>query len=62
MTKSKGLGDSIEKITKATGIKKIVDTVAKATGKDCGCGARKNTLNKMFPYNPQGSWLSQRYG
>tara|TARA_R100001594_G_scaffold86935_1_gene121329 strand:- start:13158 stop:13346 length:189 start_codon:yes stop_codon:yes gene_type:complete len=62
MTKSKGLGDSIEKITKATGIKKVVDTVAKATGKDCGCGARKNTLNKMFPYNPQGSWLSQRYG
>ena len=62
MTKSKGLGDSIEKITKTTGIKKVVDTVAKATGKDCGCGARKNTLNKMFPYNPQGSWLSQRYG
>ena len=62
MTKSKGLGDSIEKITKATGIKKVVDTVAKATGKDCGCGAIKNTLNKMFPYNPQGSWLSQRYG
>ena len=62
MTKSKGLGDSIEKITKATGIKKVVDTVAKATGKDCGCGARKNSLNKMFPYNPNGSWLSQRYG
>ena len=30
--KSKGLGDSIEKFTKATGIKKVVDTVAKATG------------------------------
>ena len=27
--KSKGLGDSIEKFTKATGIKKAVDTVAK---------------------------------
>ena len=25
--KSKGLGDTIEKITKATGIKKIVDVV-----------------------------------
>ena len=48
--KSKGLGDSIEKITKATGIKKVVDTVAKATGKDCGCGKRKDTLNRMFPY------------
>ena len=29
--KSRGLGDSIEKFTKATGIKKVVDTVAKAT-------------------------------
>jgi len=49
--KSKGLGDSIEKFTRATGIKKVVDTVAKATGKDCGCGARKDNLNRMFPYN-----------
>tara|TARA_R110002020_G_scaffold201190_4_gene403726 strand:- start:1431 stop:1592 length:162 start_codon:yes stop_codon:yes gene_type:complete len=49
--KSKGLGDSIEKITKATGIKKVVDKVAKATGKDCGCGKRKETLNRLFPYN-----------
>ena len=48
---SKGLGDSIEKFTTATGIKKVVDTVAKATGKDCGCGKRKDTLNRAFPYN-----------
>ena len=45
--KSKGLGDTIEKITKATGIKKVVDTVSKAVGKDCGCGKRKETLNKL---------------
>ena len=51
MTKSKGLGDSIEKITKATGIKKVVEKVSKATGKDCGCGKRKDTLNRIFPYN-----------
>ena len=51
MEKSKGLGDSIEKLTKATGIKKVVDTVSKATGKDCGCNKRKNTLNRLFPYN-----------
>ena len=49
--KSKGLGDSIEKITKATGIKKVVDIVSKVTKKDCGCGKRKNTLNRLFPYN-----------
>jgi hypothetical protein len=48
---SKGLGDTIEKITKVTGIKKVVDTVSKATGKDCGCGQRRDTLNRVFPYN-----------
>ena len=49
--KSKGLGDSIEKITKATGIKKVVDTVSKVIKKDCGCAERKDALNRFFPYN-----------
>jgi len=49
--KSKGLGDTIAKITEATGIKKVVETVAKATGKDCGCSQRQDTLNRLFPYN-----------
>jgi len=48
--KSQGLGDTIEKITTATGIKKVVDTVAKVTGKPCGCSERKDTLNRAFPY------------
>jgi hypothetical protein len=48
---SKGLGDTIEKITTATGIKKVVETVSKVTGKDCGCNKRKDTLNRIFPYN-----------
>tara|TARA_R110002012_G_scaffold269660_4_gene453809 strand:- start:2002 stop:2172 length:171 start_codon:yes stop_codon:yes gene_type:complete len=49
--KSKGLGDTIKKITKATGIKKVVDVVAKATGKNCGCAKRQDNLNRLFPYN-----------
>jgi len=49
--KSKGLGDTIEKITTATGIKKVVDTVAKAANKDCGCGRRRDALNRLVPYN-----------
>ena len=57
--KSKGLGDTIEKITKATGIKKVVNAVNKVTGKDCGCNKRKQSLNTMFPYSPNGSWLSK---
>jgi hypothetical protein len=49
--KSKGLGDTIEKITKATGIKTVIDKVSKTTKKDCGCNKRKDKLNKLFPYN-----------
>ena len=51
MEKSKGLGDTIEKITKATGIHSLVQMTNKAIGKkDCGCGKRKETLNTLFPY------------
>ena len=48
--KSKGLGDTIDKITTATGIKRVVKAVSKATGKDCGCAARREKLNKAMPY------------
>ena len=50
MQESKGLGDTIHKITTATGIKKVVDKISEKTGKPCGCGQRRETLNKMFPY------------
>lgn len=43
--KSKGFGDTFEKFTKATGIKKAVDTISEITGKDCGCSGRKESLN-----------------
>jgi hypothetical protein len=39
------LGDRIEQITTATGIKTVVDKVAKAAKKDCGCAKRKQALN-----------------
>jgi hypothetical protein len=45
--KSKGLGDSIAKITKATGIDKLTK---KVLGDDCGCEERRKKLNQMFPY------------
>ena len=49
--KSKGLGDTIEKFTTATGIKNVVTKVTKAAGvNDCGCGQRRDTLNRVFPY------------
>jgi hypothetical protein len=39
MSKSKGLGDSIAKLTEAVGIKPCVS-----------CNKRKDTLNKLFPF------------
>ena len=44
---SQGLGDTVEKITKATGIKKAVKFLA---GEDCGCDERKEKLNELFRY------------
>ena len=45
--KPKGLGDTIEQITEATGIKAVVKAIA---GDDCGCDDRRDALNKLFPY------------
>lgn len=55
-TKSKGLGDTIEKITTATGIKAVVKAVA---GEDCGCDERKEKLNKLFPYKREPECLNE---
>ena len=46
-SKSKGLGDTVAKITKATGIDKVVKAVA---GEDCGCEERKDFLNNLVRY------------
>ena len=48
--RKKGLGDTIEAITEATGIKKAVEVFSEITGLDCGCNERKEKLNKLFPY------------
>ena len=51
MEDSKGLGDTIAKLTEALGIDKVAESVAQAMGKeDCGCKKRQQTLNDMFPY------------
>ena len=44
--KSKGLGDTIAGITRATGIA----TIVKAVIPNCGCDKRQEWLNKMVPY------------
>jgi hypothetical protein len=50
---SRGLGDTIHKVTSATGIKKIADTIAKVkngTDECTPCEKRRQALNKAFPY------------
>jgi len=47
---SKGIGDTIEKIAEATGVRKVVKVIENVTKKPCGCQKRKEKLNKAFPY------------
>lgn len=52
-----GLGDKVEKITKATGIKKLFDK----SGKDCGCESRKQKLNNItFKRTPPSGCLTEQ--
>ena len=49
--KSKGLGDDIKKLTSATKLNILAESIAKKLGKkDCGCSNRQEKLNKIFPY------------
>ena len=45
--RQEGFGDTIELITKFTGIKKIVNSI---TNGNCGCNERQEWLNKKIPY------------
>jgi|TARA_R100000084_G_scaffold92161_1_gene46039 hypothetical protein len=47
----KGLGDTIERFTKATGIKNMVERLSEFSGKDCMCNKRKKLLNEYFSYD-----------
>ena len=49
----KGLGDTVDSVTKITGIKKIFKAGAKALNKPCGCDERQERLNKLFPYGTE---------
>jgi hypothetical protein len=44
--KDQGLGDTIERFTNATGLKKLTEKIPGG----CNCDHRKNWFNKNFPY------------
>ena len=50
MKKSIGFGDTVEKFTRQTGIKRLVDNVSKGLNIPCGCEGRRDALNKILPY------------
>jgi hypothetical protein len=47
---STGLGDTVEKITRKTGVKKAVKKIFDKLGSDCGCDERQKKLNSIFRY------------
>jgi len=58
--KAQGLGDTVEQITTATGIKAAIEMFSKATGIDCGCDERKAKLNQLFSYNRNINCLTEK--
>ena len=53
---SEGLGDTLEKVFKATKIDKLVKFVM---GEDCGCDERKKKLNERFAYSKKPECLTE---
>lgn len=44
--KDRGLGDTLARFTKATGIKAVVEMITD----DCGCDSRQEKLNELVKY------------
>ena len=55
--KLQGLGDAVEKVTKATGIKKVVEAITD----NCGCEERKERWNKMFSFKMKNPLTEEEY-
>ena len=47
---SEGVGDTVYKLTTATGIKALAHRKHKSSGVCKGCAARQSRLNKLLPY------------
>jgi hypothetical protein len=58
---AQGLGDTIEAITTATGIKAGVELLSKALDWDCGCDERKEKLNQLWSYRKPQCLVQEDY-
>lgn len=57
LSMSVGIGDTIAKITEATGLDKLAEMYMKITGKPCNCKNRQEALNLLFPYKVKGELI-----
>ena len=57
----RGLGDTVARFTKATGIRKAVDIISDGLNIPCGCEARQEALNNLVPYNKQFNMRNNGY-
>tara|TARA_R110000822_G_scaffold154108_6_gene293617 strand:- start:666 stop:857 length:192 start_codon:yes stop_codon:yes gene_type:complete len=56
--KSRGLGDTIKKITSATRLDQLTEKIARILDEDCGCNDRQERLNektKNWPMYKKGN-------
>jgi hypothetical protein len=44
-----GLGDAVADLAHLTGLDRVAKFYEQVTGKDCGCEARRETLNALVP-------------
>lgn len=58
---SKGFGDSVKKVTKATGIDKVTKKIFNKLGKDCGCDDRQKRWNEKFTYKVPKCFTEEEY-
>ena len=47
---SRGLGDTLAMLARATGAARVAQSLASASGRDCGCNRRRQELNRWLPY------------
>lgn len=63
MAKSKGLGDTIKKVTSAAKLDVLAEKIAQSLGKaDCGCNKRQDYLNAKFPYPSATEHFNKKQG
>ena len=56
--KDRGLGDTVERVFEKTGVAKVAKWIL---GEDCGCDSRRDSLNRIFPYQKPNCLLEDEY-